>query len=55
MLEEKWGVSAAAPMVMGGMPMMAAAVEEVEEQTEFDVILKEIVLRRLMSSRNFVP
>ena len=42
-LEEKWGVSAAAPMV-GMMPGMAAAgaVEEAEEQTEFDVILKEI-------------
>jgi large subunit ribosomal protein L7/L12 len=40
-LEEKWGVSAAAPMAMGAMPMMAAA-EEVEEQTEFDVVLKEI-------------
>jgi len=42
MLEEKWGVSAAAPMAMGVMPMMADAAEEVEEQTEFDVILKEI-------------
>ena len=43
-LEEKWGVSAAAPMAMGTMPGMAAAgaVEEAEEQTEFDVILKEI-------------
>jgi large subunit ribosomal protein L7/L12 len=43
-LEEKWGVSAAAPMAMGMMPMAAgagAAVEEVE-QTEFDVILQEI-------------
>lgn len=44
MLEEKWGVSAAAPMAMGVMPGMAAgpAVEEEEEQTEFDVVLKEI-------------
>jgi large subunit ribosomal protein L7/L12 len=42
-LEEKWGVSAAAPMAMGMMPGMAGGVvEEVEEQTEFDVILKEI-------------
>jgi large subunit ribosomal protein L7/L12 len=43
MLEEKWGVSAAAPMAMGMMPMAggeAAAAEE--EQTEFDVVLKEI-------------
>lgn len=42
MLEEKWGVSAAAPMAMAGMPMMAAAAEEEEEKTEFDVVLKEI-------------
>ena len=44
MLEEKWGVSAAAPMAMGMMPGMMAggAVEEAEEQTEFDVVLKEI-------------
>lgn len=44
LLEEKWGVSAAAPMAMGmmAMPGAAAEVEEEEEQTEFDVILKEI-------------
>ncbi len=45
MLEEKWGVSAAAPMAMGMMPMGGAggaAEEEAAEQTEFDVILKEI-------------
>ena len=41
MQEEKGGVSAAAPMAMAAMPG-AAAVEAapVEEQTEFDVILK---------------
>lgn len=44
MLEDKWGVTAAAPMAMGAMPMMpgagggeAAPVEE--EKTEFDVVL----------------
>ncbi len=50
MLEDKWGVQAAAPMAMGAMPMMgmgaasaaAAPAEEVEEQTEFNVILKDI-------------
>jgi large subunit ribosomal protein L7/L12 len=44
MLQEKWGVSAAAPMAMAGMQMAAAAdaAEEEEEQTEFDVVLKEI-------------
>ena len=43
MLEEKLGVSAAAPMAMAAMPMAAAAAAEPEEeQTEFDVILKDI-------------
>ena len=44
MLQEKWGVSAAAPVAMAGMPMAAAAeaAEEEEEKTEFDVLLKEI-------------
>jgi large subunit ribosomal protein L7/L12 len=36
-LEEKFGVSAAAPMMMGAAP--AAAAEEVEEKTDFDVEL----------------
>ena len=41
-LEEKFGVSAAAP-AMGMMVAApaAAAAEEAEEKTEFDVILKE--------------
>jgi len=41
-LEEKWGVSAAAPVAMvaaGGAG--AAAAEPVEEKTEFDVVLKD--------------
>ena len=45
MLQDKWGVSAAAPMAMAGMAMAAAgpaAAEEEEEKTEFDVVLKEI-------------
>ncbi len=36
-LEEKFGVSAAAPMMMGAAP--AAAAEAVEEKTDFDVEL----------------
>jgi large subunit ribosomal protein L7/L12 len=43
-LEEKWGVSAAAPVAMAAMPTAGAggaAAEEVEEKTEFDVIIKE--------------
>ncbi len=40
LLEEKWGVSAAAPMAMAAMPAGAAApVAEVEVQTEFTVVL----------------
>ena len=42
MLEDKLGVSAAAPVAMAAMPAAAAAAEPEEEQTEFDVILKEI-------------
>jgi large subunit ribosomal protein L7/L12 len=42
MLEEKLGVSAAAPMAMAAMPVAAAEAEPEEEKTEFDVILKEI-------------
>jgi large subunit ribosomal protein L7/L12 len=41
-LEEKWGVSAAAPVAMaaaGAAP--AAAAEAVEEKTEFDVLIKD--------------
>ena len=41
MLEEKWGVSAAAPVAaVAAAPGGAGAEEEVEEQTEFDVIIK---------------
>jgi len=42
LLEDRWGVSAAAPIAMAGMmPGMAVAEEEVEEQTEFDVVLND--------------
>ena len=37
-LEEKFGVSAAAPVMMGALPA-AGAVEAAEEKTEFDVEL----------------
>jgi len=39
MLEEKWGVSAAAPVAVAAAPAAAAAAAPVEEQTEFTVIL----------------
>jgi len=38
-LEDKFGVSAAAPMMMGALPAAAGAAEAVEEKTEFDVEL----------------
>jgi len=40
-MEEEFGVSAAAPMMMAAGPA-AAPEAEVEEQTEFDVILKAV-------------
>jgi large subunit ribosomal protein L7/L12 len=39
LLEEKWGVSAAAPAAAAAAPAAAAAAAPVEEQTEFTVIL----------------
>ncbi len=39
MLEEKWGVSAAAAVAVAAAPGAAAAAAPVEEQTEFNVIL----------------
>ena len=42
-LEDKFGVTAAAPMMMGGMmPAAAEAAPAVEEKTEFDVELTDI-------------
>lgn len=38
-LEDKFGVSAAAPMMMGAMPAAAGAAETAEEKTDFDVEL----------------
>lgn len=40
--EEEFGVSAAAPMAVAAAPGAAAAPVEVEEQTEFDVILTAV-------------
>jgi large subunit ribosomal protein L7/L12 len=43
LLEEKWGVSAAAPMAVAAAPGAgAAAAEPDEEKTEFDVIIKDV-------------
>ena len=51
-LQERWGVSAAAPMAMGvmagaGAAPVAEAPAPVEEQTEFDVILKDIGAKKI--------
>src|SRR5574338_321172 len=40
-LEEKWGVSAAAPVAVAAAAGPAAAAEPVEEKTEFDVVIKD--------------
>jgi large subunit ribosomal protein L7/L12 len=42
-LEEKWGVSAAAPVAVAaaGNAPVAAAAEPAEEKTEFDVVIKD--------------
>ena len=44
LLEDKLGVSAAAPVAMAAMPMAGGAgpAEEEEEQTEFNVVIKEV-------------
>jgi large subunit ribosomal protein L7/L12 len=60
MLQEKWGVSAAAPMAMAGMPMAMAAdaAEEEEEKTEFDVLLSDIGPKKIQvikAVRTFRP
>ncbi len=49
LLEEKWGVSAAAPMAMAAMPVAGApaAAAPVEEKTEFSVFLKEVGAKKI--------
>ena len=44
-LEEKWGVSAAAPVA--AVAVAAAAAEEVEEKTEFDVVIKSAGAKKI--------
>lgn len=41
MLEEKWGVSAAAPVAVAAAPGAAAGAAAAEEKTEFNVILTD--------------
>jgi len=48
MLEEAWGVSAAAPVAMAAAgPAAAAEAAPVEEQTEFDVVLKDAGAKKI--------
>lgn len=46
-LEDRLGVSAAAPMAMMAAGPAAGAAEEVEEKTEFDVVLKEAGAKKI--------
>ena len=47
MLEEKWGVSAAAPVAVAAAGVPGAAAEAAEEQTEFEVVLKEVGAKKI--------
>ncbi len=46
-LEDKLGVTAAAPMAIAAAAPAAAAAEEEEEKTEFDVVLKEVGAKKI--------
>ena len=47
-LEEKWGVSAAAPVAVAAVAGGAAATAEpVEEKTEFDVVIKDAGAKKI--------
>ncbi|RMD51127.1 MAG: 50S ribosomal protein L7/L12 [Ignavibacteria bacterium] len=41
-LEEEFGVTAAAPVMMGGMPAAGGEAAAAEEKTEFDVVLASV-------------
>jgi large subunit ribosomal protein L7/L12 len=47
LLEEKWGVSAAAPVAVAAAGGAAAAAAPVEEKTEFDVVLTEVGAQKI--------
>ncbi|MCC6260946.1 MAG: 50S ribosomal protein L7/L12 [Anaerolineales bacterium] len=46
-LEEKWGVSAAAPVAVAAVGGGAASAEPVEEKTEFDVVIKDAGAKKI--------
>ncbi len=47
LLEEKWGVSAAAPTAVMAIAGGAGAAAPEEEQTEFDVVLKSVGAKKI--------
>jgi len=49
LLEEKWGVSAAAPVAVAAAGGAAAAAAPAEEKTEFDVVLTEAGAQKISS------
>jgi large subunit ribosomal protein L7/L12 len=46
-LEEKWGVSAAAPVAVAAVATSGGAAEVAEEKTEFDVFIKEAGAKKI--------
>ncbi len=60
-LQERWGVSAAAPVAVAAVPGAApgaAAAEAAEEKTEFDVILKDVGPKKIQvikAVRQLIP
>ncbi len=47
MLEEKWGVSAAAPVAVAAAVGGGAAAEAAEEKDEFDVVLADVGAKKI--------
>jgi large subunit ribosomal protein L7/L12 len=47
MLEEKWGVSAAAPVAVAAAGAVPGAEAAAEEKTEFEVVLKEVGAKKI--------
>ena len=47
MLEEKWGVSAAAPVAVAAAGGAVAAEEPAEEKTEFDLVIKDAGAKKI--------
>ena len=47
-LEEKFGVSAAAPVAVAAGPVAAAPAEAAEEKTEFDVVMTSFGAEKIM-------